>query len=286
MSKTIVFQGEIGAYSHLACRDFYPDMMPRPCTSFVDAFKAVQTGEAMLAMIPVENTVAGRVSDIYYLLPEGGLHIIGEKYLPIHHQLLAVPGAKLSDIKTARSHPMALGQVRRRLSEMGVKPMVDTDTAGAARAVSELGDKSVGAIASSVAAETYGLEILAADIEDESHNTTRFLILAGEPLSITDDHRPVVTSLVFKVRSVPSALYKALGGFASNGLNLTKLESYMVGGSFSAAQFYADVEAHPDDESMKHALEELTFFTESVKILGTYPADDVRNIVVSHTGDT
>lgn len=286
MPKTIVFQGEIGAYSHLACRDFYPDMTPKPCASFADAFKAVQTGEAELAMIPVENTLAGRVSDIYHLLPEGGLYIIGEKYLPIHHQLLTVKGAKLSDIKTARSHPMALGQVRRRLSDMGVKPVVDTDTAGAARTVSELGDKSVAAIASSVAAQTYGLDVLAADIEDESHNTTRFLILAGKPLSIPMGKGPVVTSLVFKVRSVPSALYKALGGFASNGLNLTKLESYMVGGSFSAAQFYADVEAHPEDKSMKHALEELSFFTESVKILGTYPADDVRNLVAGHSSDT
>ncbi len=276
MSNVIVFQGEIGAYSHLACQEFYPAMESKPCASFADAFKAVQSKQAKLAMIPVENTVAGRVSDIYHLLPEGGLHIIGEHYLPIHHQLLAVKGARLEDIKTARSHPMALGQVRKRLSDMGIRPVVDTDTAGAAKAVAKLGDMSVAAIASTVAGQTYGLDVLAADIEDASHNTTRFLILSGTPLEIAPNDIPVVTSFVFKVRSVPSALYKALGGFATNGVNMTKLESYMVGGSFSAAQFYADVEGHPDDTAMKHALEELSFFTESVTMLGTYPADNSR----------
>lgn len=276
MTDTIVYQGEPGAYSHLACQDGFPEMIPMPCASFASAFSQVSSGEAQLAMIPVENTVAGRVSDIYHLLPEGGLHIIGEQYLPVHHQLLALPGAKLSDIKTARSHPMALGQVRKRLASMDIRPVSDVDTAGAARSVAELGDKSVAAIASSLAAETYGLEILAADIEDASHNTTRFLILADQPLDMRHDNGPVVTSFVFKVRSVPSALYKALGGFATNGINMTKLESYMVGGSFQAAQFYADVEGHPEDEGMKHALEELTFFTESVTMLGTYPADASR----------
>ncbi len=276
MSNVIVFQGEVGAYSHLACRDFYPDMNPRPCPSFAQAFNAVSAGEASLAMIPVENTVAGRVSDIYHLLPEGGLFIIGEKYLPIRHQLLGVKGAKLEDIKVARSHPMALGQVRKRLAAEGIDPLVDTDTAGAARAVSELGDKSIAAVASVVAGETYGLDILAANIEDAAHNTTRFLILADSPGELPKNDQAVVTSFVFRVRSVPSALYKALGGFATNGINMTKLESYMVGGSFSAAQFYADVEAHPEDDAMKHALEELSFFTESVTMLGTYPADPLR----------
>ena len=276
MSNVIVFQGEVGAYSHLACRDFYPDMNPRPCPSFAQAFNAVSAGEASLAMIPVENTVAGRVSDIYHLLPEGGLFIIGEKYLPIRHQLLGVKGAKLEDIKVARSHPMALGQVRKRLAAEGIDPLVDTDTAGAARAVSELGDKSIAAVASVVAGETYGLDILAENIEDAAHNTTRFLILADSPGELPKNDQAVVTSFVFRVRSVPSALYKALGGFATNGINMTKLESYMVGGSFSAAQFYADVEAHPEDDAMKHALEELSFFTESVTMLGTYPADPLR----------
>lgn len=276
MTEAIVYQGEPGAYSHLACQDGFPNMTPKPCPSFAAAFREVSSGAAKLAMIPVENTVAGRVSDIYHLLPEGGLHIIGEQYLAVHHQLLALPGTQLGDIKTARSHPMALGQVRKRLSSMNIKPINDVDTAGAARAVAELGDNSVAAIASTLAGETYGLEVLAADIEDAAHNTTRFLILANEPLNITKSAGPVVTSFVFKVRSVPSALYKALGGFATNGINMTKLESYMVGGSFQAAQFYADVEGHPEDENMKHALEELSFFTESVSMLGTYPAHASR----------
>lgn len=276
MTDAIVYQGEPGAFSHLACQEGYPNLTPKPCTSFADAFRAVTTGTAKLAMIPVENTVAGRVSDIYHLLPEGGLHIIGEQYLAVHHQLLAVPGASLKDIKTARSHPMALGQVRKRLASMNIRALNDVDTAGAARAVAELGDPSVAAIASTLAAETYGLDILAANIEDEPHNTTRFLILADSPLLIPKDNGPVVTSFVFKVRSVPSALYKALGGFATNGINMTKLESYMVGGSFQAAQFYADVEGHPEGEGMKHALEELSFFTDSVTMLGTYPAHSSR----------
>jgi len=256
MADVIVYQGEPGAYSHLACQEGFPNMTPQPCMSFAQAFKAVSSGKAKLAMIPVENTVAGRVSDIYHLLPEGGLYIIGEQYLAVHHQLLSIKGAKIEDITSARSHPMALGQVRKRLADMDIKPITDVDTAGAARAVSELGDKSVAAIASTLAGETYGLDVLAADIEDAAHNTTRFLILADEALSLPKDNGPVVTSFVFKVRSVPSA----------------KLESYMVGGSFQAAQFYADVEGHPEDEGMKHALEELSFFTESVTMLGTYPA--------------
>ena len=277
MTDIIVYQGEPGAYSHLACQDGFPNMTPRPCASFAAAFAQVSSGAAKLAMIPVENTVAGRVSDIYHLLPEGGLYIIGEQYLAVHHQLLAVSGAKLSDIKKARSHPMALGQVRKRLASMNIKPVTDVDTAGAARSVAELNDETVAAIASSLAAETYGLEILAADIEDAPHNTTRFLILADKPLSMPKENGPVVTSFVFKVRSVPSALYKALGGFATNGINMTKLESYMVGGSFQAAQFYADVEGHPEDKGMKYALEELSFFTESVTMLGTYPAHISRS---------
>ncbi len=277
MTDIIVYQGEPGAYSHLACQDGFPKMTPQPCASFAAAFAKVSSGEAKLAMIPVENTVAGRVSDIYHLLPEGGLHIIGEQYLAVHHQLLAIPGTELSELKTARSHPMALGQVRKRLASMGIRPVTDIDTAGAARAVSQLGDKSVAAIASSLAAKTYGLEVLAADIEDASHNTTRFLILADTPLDMPSIETPVVTSFVFKVRSVPSALYKALGGFATNGINMTKLESYMVGGSFQAAQFYADVEGHPEDTGMKHALEELAFFSESVSMLGTYPAHPSRS---------
>jgi prephenate dehydratase len=226
-------------------------------------------------MIPVENTVAGRVSDIYHLLPEGGLYIVGERYLPVHHQLLGVRGAKMSDIRSARSHHMALGQVRKFLTQHGIDAIADVDTAGAARKVAVGEDKSVAAVASRLSAETYGLDILAKDIEDAAHNTTRFIVLSTAPV-LPKIEVPSVSSFVFKVRAVPSALYKALGGFASNGLNLTKLESYMVGGSFTAAQFYADVEGHIDSPEMKNALEELAFFSENITHLGTYPMDDIR----------
>lgn len=275
MTQKIVYQGEPGAYSHLACSQFYPDYEPVACPNFAKAFGQVRYGEAKCAMIPVENTVAGRVSDIYHLLPEGGLHIIGERYLPVHHQLLGIRGAQLSDIKTARSHHMALGQVRKFLGKHDIDAIMDVDTAGAARKIAAAGDKTVAAVASRLAAETYGLDILAKDIEDAAHNTTRFIVLADAPLLPALDV-PSVSSFVFKVRSVPSALYKALGGFASNGLNLTKLESYMVGGSFTAAQFYADVEGHIDSPAMKNALEELAFFSENITHLGTYPMDDIR----------
>ena len=276
MSGIIVYQGEPGAYSHLACQTYFPDMRPMACRSFSQAFAKVRAGEAQLAMIPVENTVAGRVSDVYHLLPEGGIYITGEHYLPVHHQLLGVPGAKLSDIKTARSHPMALGQVRKRLEGFNITPQNDVDTAGAARAVAEIGDKTIGAIASTLAGKTYGLDVLASDIEDADHNTTRFIVLSNTPLRIAQGSEPVVTSFVFKVRNVPSALYKALGGFATNGLNMTKLESYMVDGSFWATQFYADVEGHPEDDAMKHAMDELYFFSDTVLMLGTYPANPAR----------
>lgn len=275
MSGNIIYQGEPGAFSQLACQTYYPDMEPVPTAAFSRAFAAVRAEKAELAMIPVDNSVAGRVSDIYHLLPDGGLHIIGEQYLPVHHQLLGVPGAKLSDIKEVKSHPMALGQVRRRLEQMDIRPLADTDTAGAARKVAAAGDKSVGAIASTLAAETYGLEVLAANIEDATHNTTRFLVLSKTPLDLPTSEF-VVTSLVFKVRSVPSALYKALGGFATNGLNITKLESYMVDGSFNAAQFYMDVEGHPGTAAMTHALDELKYFSERLVLLGTYPANALR----------
>jgi len=276
MTNLIAFQGEAGAYSHLACSKYHPDMDALPCASFQAAFTAVKSGKAKAAMIPVENTLAGRVSDIYHLLPEGDLFITAEHYLPIRHQLLGVKGAKLSDIKIARSHAMALGQVRKNLMKLGIAPMEDIDTAGAAHKVAMRGDKSIAAVASTLAAELYDLDILKADIEDEPHNTTRFLTLAPKPVARAQSDGPCVTSFIFKVRNVPSALYKALGGFATNGLNMTKLESYMVGGSFRATQFYADVEGHPDDEGMTHALEELKFFSEKVVMLGTYAADKAR----------
>lgn len=276
MSKLIAFQGEEGAYSHLACSEYYPEYDVLPCVSFQAAFTAVTSGRAQLAMIPVENTLAGRVSDIYHLLPEGKLHIIGEEYLSIHHQLLGVKGAKLEDVRIARSHAMALGQVRKRLMKMGIAPMEDLDTAGAASKVAMRADKSIAAVASTLAAKLYKLDVLVENIEDEPHNTTRFLVLSPEPLREPAGDRAWVTSLIFKVRNVPSALYKALGGFATNGVNMTKLESYMVGGSFQATQFYADVEGHPDDANLALALEELAFFSTKVQIIGTYPAHKVR----------
>ncbi len=277
MSGNIHYQGEPGAFSHLACSRFFPQLTPRPCQSFAAAFAAVRATPGDLAMIPVDNSVAGRVSDIYHLLPEGGLKIIGEHYLPVHHNLWGVSGAKREDIKVARSHPMALGQVRKRLAGWGITPKSDTDTAGAARRVAERGDKSVGSISSALAGEIYGLDLLAENIEDADHNTTRFLVLAQEGEVAAQGHGPVVTSFVFRVRSVPSALYKALGGFATNGVNITKLESYMIGGSFTAAQFYMDVEAHPEDEAMQHAMEELSFFSEEIIMLGAYAADPLRH---------
>ncbi len=275
MAGTIVYQGLEGAYSHKACKAYYPQMNAMSCRSFAHAFDLVKTGAADLAMMPVENSLAGRVSDIYHLLPEGGLFIIAEHYLPVHHNLLAIKGAKLTDIKTAYSHPMALSQVRHNLKNMGIAARSDIDTAGAAKRVAQANDKSIAAIASKLAAEIYGLDIIKENIEDEVHNTTRFLSLAREP-AIPKQGEKVVTSFIFKVRNVPSALYKALGGFATNGINMTKLESYMVGGSFTATQFYADVEAHPQDEGMKHAMEELEFFTENIFMLGTYKADKAR----------
>lgn len=276
MSIRIVYQGEPGAYSHLACREHFPEMEPWACQSFAQAFARVRSGEAELAMIPVENTVAGRVSDIYHLLPDGELSIIQERYQPIHHQLLGLPGTSLDAVKIARSHPMALGQVRERLVSLGITAIADVDTAAAARKVAERGDASVAAVASRVAAEEYGLDILLEDIEDSGSNTTRFIVLANRPTIPPFDGSPVVSSYVFRTRSVPSSLYKALGGFASNGLNLTKLESYMIGGGFAAVQFYVDVEGHPDSQPMRNALEELDFFTENVRHLGTYPADPIR----------
>ncbi len=276
MSKLIVYQGEEGAFSHLACSTYYPDAEAVSCRSFAHAFELVRGGNADMAMIPVENSLAGRVSDIYHLLPEGGLHIVAEHYLPVHHNLLALPGVKREQIKAAYSHPMALSQVRHRLRNWGILARGDLDTAGAAKKVADSADTSIAAIASSLAAQIYGLEILDANIEDASHNTTRFLTLAKSAQIPKRGGEKVVTSFVFKVRNIPAALYKAMGGFATNGINMTKLESYMLEGSFTATQFYADVEAHPEDPGMIHALEELQFFTDYVYMLGTYIADGSR----------
>jgi prephenate dehydratase len=275
--KKIVFQGEPGANSHLACREAYKDHEPVPCPTFEDAFAAVESGEAALAMIPVENSIAGRVADIHHLMPESGLHIVAEWFLPVRHQLMAPKGATLADIKTVESHVHALGQCRNIIRRLKIKAMVAADTAGSAREVAESGDKTRAAIASRLAAEIYGLTILAEDVEDETHNTTRFVVLAREAKwAKAGPPGSVITTFVFRVRNVPAALYKALGGFATNGVNMTKLESYMIGGNFFATQFYADVEGHPDDRSVMLALEELAFFSKEMKILGVYPAHEFR----------
>jgi len=272
----IAFQGEPGANSHIAIAEAYPDAEALPCATFEDALAAIASGEADLGMIPIENSVAGRVADIHHLLPQSGLFIVGEWFLPVHHQLLGVRGAGLSDIKSVESHVHALGQCRKIIRKLGVHPVVAADTAGSARAVAERGDKSCAAIASKLAAEIYGLDILAADIEDETHNTTRFVVLAREEKWALQTKAPLVTTFVFRVRNLPAALYKALGGFATNGVNMTKLESYMVDGNFFATQFYADVDGHPDDQSLANALEELRFFSREFRIVGVYPAHPFR----------
>ncbi len=272
----IAFQGEPGANSHIAIVEAYPDAEPLPCATFEDALSAISSGEADLGMIPIENSVAGRVADIHHLLPASGLFIIGEWFLPVRHQLMALKGTELSDIKSVESHVHALGQCRRIIRKLGIKPVVAADTAGSARDVSERKDKTVAAIASRLAAHIYGLEILAEDVEDEAHNTTRFVVLAREADWARQGSRPLVTSFVFRVRNLPAALYKALGGFATNGVNMTKLESYMVDGNFFATQFYADVDGHPDDKGLAFALEELKFFSREFRIVGVYPAHPFR----------
>ncbi len=272
----ISYQGEPGANSHIACLEAQPNCEPMACRTFEDAFQAVKDGSAALAMIPIDNSVAGRVADIHHLMPESGLSIIGEHFLPVHHQLLAVKGADAKGIKSVYSHVHALGQCRKVIKARGLKAVVAVDTAGAARELSEIKDKSRAAIASRLAAEIYGLEIVQQDIEDEAHNTTRFVILSPKRSDAKADGSPVVTSFVFRVRNVPAALYKAMGGFATNSVNMTKLESYQLEGQFSATQFYADIDGHPDDKNVKLAFEELAFFTSYVKILGAYPASPFR----------
>jgi prephenate dehydratase len=276
-ARRIAYQGEPGANSHMVCRLHYPDWEPLACASFEDVFAAVETGEAELAMIPIDNSIAGRVADIHHFLPDSDLHIIGEHFLRIQFHLMATPGATLETIRTVHSHVHALGQCRRIIREHGLVPVISGDTAGAAREVAEAADPTQAAIAPPLAAEIYGLEILARDVEDEDHNTTRFVVLSPDFVQAPRDNGPVVTSFIFNVRNLPAALYKALGGFATNGVNMTKLESYMVGGHFSATQFLAEVDGHPEDPGLKNALEELAFFTTDVKVLGVYPADAFRS---------
>jgi prephenate dehydratase len=272
----IAYQGEPGANSHLVCKQNYPDTEAVPCASFEDVFSAVTSGDCDLAMIPIDNSIAGRVADIHHFLPESGLHIVAEHFLRIQFTLMAVPGASLDTIETVHSHVHALGQCRKVIRELGLTPIISGDTAGAAREVAEADDSRQAAIAPPLAAEIYGLDILREDVEDEDHNTTRFVVLSPDFVAAPRTDGPVVTSFVFNVRNLPAALYKALGGFATNGINMTKLESYMVGGQFTATQFLAEVDGHPDDPGLKRALEELAFFTTDVKVLGVYPADPFR----------
>lgn len=274
--RRVAYQGEPGANSDIICRQHYPNWTAVPCTSFEDVFATVAQGEAELALIPIDNTLAGRVADIHHLLPESGLYIIREHYLRIRFALMGLPGATLDQVTTVHSHVHALGQCRRIIRELGLTPVISGDTAGAAREVAEAGVPTHVAIAPPLAAEIYGLQILAGDIEDEDHNTTRFVVLSREFVQADTGAGPVVTSFIFNVRNLPAALYKALGGFATNGVNLTKLESYMVNGRFTATQFLAEVDGHPDDIGLKQALDELRFFTTDVKILGVYPADAYR----------
>ncbi len=278
----IAFQGEAGANSHIAITEAYPDAEALPCATFEDALGAIASGEADLGMIPIENSLAGRVADIHYLLPRSGLFIVGEWFLPIRHQLVAPRGATLDGIKTVESHVHALGQCRRIIRQLGIRPIVAADTAGSARAVAERGDPHCAALASRLAAEIYDLDILAEDVEDEAHNTTRFVVLAREATWASRDNGKLVTSFVFRVRNLPAALYKALGGFATNGVNMTKLESYMVDGNFFATQFFADVEGHPDDRNLAYALEELAFFSKELRIVGVYAAHPFRNTFSEH----
>jgi prephenate dehydratase len=279
MTKLISFQGEPGANSHIACDEVCPDWEALPCPTFEDAFAAVSEGQAGLAMIPIENSIAGRVADIHHLLPTSGLHIVGEHFLPIHFQLMSVPEADLGTIKSVHSHVHALGQCRKIIRKLGLKSHVAGDTAGSAREVSEWKDPTRASLAPQLAAGIYGLKILAENVEDEAHNTTRFVILSKTARWVPAGQGPTVTSFVFRVRNLPAALYKGLGGFATNGVNMTKLESYMLEGDFTATQFYAEVDGHPDDINLRRALEELEFFSRELRILGVYPAHPFREKV-------
>jgi prephenate dehydratase len=277
MTKTnnIAFQGVLGAYSHMACQAHCPDLTPLPCASFSDMIAMVQDGGADCAMVPVENSTAGRVADIHHLLPESGLFIIAEHYQPVAHKLLGIKGAQLSDITEVHSHEQGLAQCRLTLQKMGIKPVIHSDTAGAAKDIAARGERHVGAIASALAGDIYGLDTVQDTITDKVTNTTRFLIMSRERVVPQDVTAPAMTTIIFEVRSVPAVLYKALGGFATNGINLTKLESYMLDGSMNAARFYVDCEGHPETDSMKLALEELQFYCTDggIRILGTYPTN-------------
>jgi prephenate dehydratase len=275
-AKRVAFQGEPGAYANLAAREALPHVMAVPFPTFEDAAEAVRNGDTDLCIIPVENSLMGRIADIHHLLPEAGLHIVGEHFLRIQHQLLGLKGTKVEGLKRVFSQGPALAQCLKVIRDLKLKAENWHDTAGSARHVAELKDPSVAAIASALAGQLYGLEVLKANVEDESHNMTRFLIMSHEPDDAPNEGK-IITTFVFRVRNVPAALYKAMGGFATNGVNMTKLESYQIGGSFNATQFYADIEGHPDDRPVKLALEELAFFTSKLTVLGVYPAHKLRD---------
>ncbi len=280
VSGKIAFQGEPGAYSHEACRRARPGMEALPCATFEDTVEACRSGAADLAMLPVENSTYGRVADIHHLLPESGLHIVDETFVRVHISLLGVPGTRLEDITEAMSHTVLLGQCRNFLRRHNIRTITGPDTAGSALMVAQAGEPQRAALASPLAGEIYGLDSLAEQIEDRQNNTTRFLIMSREPdharRTNRDGHEKMLTSFVFRVRNIPAALYKAMGGFATNGVNMTKLESYMVNGNFTATQFYADIEGHPEDPAVARALDELRYFTSVLTILGVYPADPLR----------
>ncbi len=271
----VVFQGEPGSNSDIASREVFPNGTPMPVPTFEDCFAAIDSGDADLGMIPIENSLAGRVADIHHLLPRSSLHITGEYFMPIHFNLMAVKGAKLADIKTVYSHSHALGQCRRAIRSHGWIPMVTGDTAGAAREIAERGDPTLAALAPRLAAELHGLDVLLEDVEDESYNVTRFIVLSREA-AVPAPGGPMITSFLFRVRNLPAALYKAMGGFATNGVNMTKLESYQLDGKFFATQFYAEVDGHPEDRNLALALEELAFFTSEYRLIGVYPASPFR----------
>ncbi len=275
MTGRIAFQGELGAYSHQACAQARPEMTPLPCTTFDDVVEITRRGEADLGVLAVENSTYGRVADVHSLLPKAGLHIVDEAFVRVHVNLLGVPGAQIADVTEAHGHVVILPQCAGFLRAHGIRGHVSSDNARAAREVAQWADKSRAALASTLAAQIYGLDVLAGEIEDQKNNTTRFLVMSRHAdHSRRADH--MITTFTFRVRNIPAALYKAMGGFATNGVNMTKLESYMVGGSFTATEFYADIEGHPDDTNVALALEELHYFTTNVDILGVYPSDRAR----------
>lgn len=277
-TNRIAFQGEAGANSDTACRDMFPEMEPLPCPTFEDAFNAVESGQADLAMIPIENTLAGRVADIHYLLPHSKLYVVGEYFLPIQFQLMVLPGVDPSEITSVHSHIHALGQCRKIIRKHKWKPIVAGDTAGAARQIADDQDRTQAALAPRLAAKLYGLDIAMENVEDEDNNVTRFVVLSKKK-ALSERNNPeqtMLTTFIFRVRNVPAALYKALGGFATNGVNITKLESYQLGGKFFSSQFYVDVEGHPEDKNLALALEELSFFSHEVRILGVYEGHPFR----------